>query len=437
MKYLFSLLVIAAFLGCSVHKVEVNQSVETIHKVQSDVEIYPQHIEPYVNNIQFSDVNTDEKKFLDKYYEPWSYIKPPESLKTIQWPFSSYTIKDAYGLNLQPIKQTWFDKMKLNANYGSFGSLNSYAITLKQVDLRSFTSDDPLFHDPTQAGEGFPFDYIQNSSIHTNEPLYLSHYSKDRKWVFVFSSYAAGWLHVEEIKTLNTNEIQKITKAKQIYIIRDNIDMYSKNGSFVTEGKIGVILPLLSEDANGLTLLAIGNEKKFTSVKISKEVASQKPLHLQSSNVIDISNDLLQTEYGWGGMFNQRDCSSTMKDFFTPFGVWLPRNSFQQKQVGKTVSLETLSADEKIATIIKKGIPFKTLLYRPGHIVLYIGTYQNEIMILQNMWGIKIIKDDGSFGREVIGKTVISTLEIGKELENVDEENLLINKITQMNIIME
>ena len=35
-------------------------------------------------------------------------------------------------------------------------------------------------------------------------------------------------------------------------------------------------------------------------------------------------------KYGWGGIDGGRDCSSTIKDLLTPFGIWLPRDSKDQ-----------------------------------------------------------------------------------------------------------
>jgi len=138
--------------------------------------------------------------------------------------------------------------------------------------------------------------------------------------------------------------------------------------------------------------------------------------------------------YGWGGMYGQRDCSSTMRDFFAPFGVWLPRNSSKQAQVGKVISFEGMSDKEKLATIKKEGIAFRTLLYRHGHIVLYVGVYNGKVIVFQNMWGVTTRKD-GKAGRFVVGRPVFSTLEIGKYLEFYDEKSSLLSHLTSMNII--
>jgi hypothetical protein len=44
------------------------------------------------------------------------------------------------------------------------------------------------------------------------------------------------------------------------------------------------------------------------------------------------------------------------------------------------------------------------------------------------MWGVKT-KKDGKSGRFIVGKSVISTLEIGKELKYYDKEHSILSKV--------
>jgi len=119
---------------------------------------------------------------------------------------------------------------------------------------------------------------------------------------------------------------------------------------------------------------------------------------------------------------------------FTPFGIWLPRNSYQQGRVGKIISLKDLDDEQKIKTIKENAVPFQTILYKKGHVVLYVGTYEDEIVVFHNVWGIKT-KQDGIEGRIVIGKPIFSTLKIGKEQPYYVEEAGLLKTISSMNII--
>ena len=145
-------------------------------------------------------------------------------------------------------------------------------------------------------------------------------------------------------------------------------------------------------------------------------------------------DDVSKTNYGWGGMYGQRDCSSTLRDMFAPFGIWLPRNSFQQSKIGKVIDLSSLTDDEKIGIIKEKAIPFQTLLYKRGHIVLYVGTINDEIIIFHNTWGIKT-KEVEKEGRVVIGKTIFSTLKLGQNQKNYDKEAEILRNLRSMNIV--
>jgi hypothetical protein len=169
--------------------------------------------------------------------------------------------------------------------------------------------------------------------------------------------------------------------------------------------------------------------------KIAKSIASQDVLKLNKKNLKAIINEVEKTNYGWGGIYNQRDCSSMLRDLYAPFGIWLPRNSSQQAKIGKVIFLKDKTDKEKVQIIKEKAIPFKTLLYKRGHIVLYLGTYNEKIIIFHNAWGIKT-KKDGVEGRYVVGKPVYTTLQFGRGLKDYDETSEILKNLISMNILI-
>ena len=404
-----------------------------------DLQYYPQDATAYAENI------SDKKNLLSvqqayeiHYFLPWSYSTPPKSLDEVLWPFRSYTAEKMFGANLQPLPQSWYDGMYDAANFSAYGTINRYAVTLQYANLRSFPTHKPLFKDPKIAGEGFPFDYLQNSGVHANEPLFVSHYSKDGGWVYVFSSYATGWLPVYEIAYIPKNYTQKWQEAKQLHITKENFAIKDTEGRFVFYGRVGMMLPIISIEAEHYVALSVTagpyGSATYTEVVVPKEAGRDVPLALNQTTLPDLANQLLQSNYGWGGLYAERDCSSTLRDMYAPFGIWLPRNSFQQSGVGKSIPLQDLSESEKLERIKEKGIPFETLLYRKGHILLYLGVYDGTVMVLHNVWAIKT-KSGETQGRKVIGKTVISSLKLGCEQPDYDEESGLLKNIESMNVI--
>lgn len=94
-------------------------------------------------------------------------------------------------------------------------------------------------------------------------------------------------------------------------------------------------------------------------------------------------------------------------------------------------------SEEKKECIVQEAIPYLTLLWAPGHIMLYLGTYHEEPVILHSLWGIKTWDLLQGEKRHVVGRSVITTLAPGKELPNLaGAKALLVNRITQMTYIV-
>ncbi|RKY52148.1 MAG: glycoside hydrolase, partial [Candidatus Neomarinimicrobiota bacterium] len=392
------------------------------------------------NVVDRTELKAIQNTYIQSYYRVWNVQTPPEPLEKIIWPLMSYTAGRRYGENLKLLPQEWFDTMIVNSNFENYGSLNRYALTLNFSHLRNFPTHKPLFSDPKKAGEGYPFDYLQNSAAHANEPLFVSHYSNDGAWVYVFTAYATGWLPSSSVVFLDEKQVIEWKESRHIRFTKEFYPLRDEDGHFVFNSRVGMLLPLLKEEKDSyvvkVSTIDAFNTPHFLEVKIPKSAAVLHPLLLERSNLAALSSEMMQSNYGWGGLNESRDCSSTVRDLFTPFGIWLPRNSFRQGQIGRVISFENLSNDKKVTLIKKEGIPFETLLYLRGHIVLYLGEYEGTIMILHNMWGVRTLID-GEEGRVVIGRTVISTLEIGKELEGYQSEKSLLSKLKSMNIITE
>lgn len=436
MRYFFIVFIAVFFTGCSIH-LEKSASVKDI----DDLQKIPQSVTAYLKNAdQNSSFYEIQKEYSRHYYSVWNMQKPKESLLSIKWPFVSFRAGKTYGENLQPLEQSFFDAMLESSNFNTYATINAKAVTLKEVNLRVFPTLRPLLKDPSLAGEGFPFDYLQNSTVHANEPLLVSHYSKDRDWAYVFSNFASGWIKTDSFAILEEEQTLSWQNAPQIAITKEGEPIYDKEGNFLYRSKIGMIFALIDEDSENYIVRSVSscqNQKPlFLESKISKNIASKEIMRLDAKNLEKIINEVSKTNYGWGGMYEQRDCSSMLRDLFTPFGIWLPRNSSQQSKIGSVTSLKDLSDEEKIKVIKEKAIPFKTILYKKGHVVLYVGTLNDEIIVFHNTWGIRTYKD-GVEGRVVVGKAVFSSLTLGKGLRYYDEKSSMLRTLLSMNIITE
>ena len=70
--------------------------------------------------------------------------------------------------------------------------------------------------------------------------------------------------------------------------------------------------------------------------------------------------------------------------------------------------------------ILKQGIPYLTLLWMKGHIMLYMGTYEEKILVFHNFWSVGPKDWMGSRERKIVGHAAITTLQPGMELYETD-----------------
>jgi len=429
---LYSLIFIVFLLGGCAEKSKVFKT-ETIH----DLIDFDQNISSYISNSFEGRYISTLEKFESHYFMPWNIEKIDISLKDAKWAYRAFNTKNSYGENLQPLQNIFFTTIDINSNFEKFATLNKTAITLRALNIRAFPTEKPLFMDPNQAGEGFPFDYLQNSLIAPNKPILVSHYSKDREWVFIESSFTYGWVKAADIAFVPFKYTELYKKAEKVFFVKEGIGIYDDK-NFLFRSRIGMMLPEITEDKKNFTVLAVSNYKisqpNYIKVKLSKDIVHHGILKFSKKNIIDIFNEVSKVKYGWGGMYGQRDCSSILRDFYAPFGVWLPRNSYKQSKVGKIISLKGLSDTEKIQVIKEKAIPFETLLYKRGHILLYVGIKNKKIIVFHNAWGIKT-KKDSKEGRFIIGKPIFSTLKVGSDLKNYDKTASILSNLQSMNII--
>lgn len=400
----------------------------------NDLERFEQSMVPYVeqNSVDKESLLDIQMTFDDRYYSPWYYTQAPQKVQDVTWPLRAF--RGGYGNNLVPVPPSWFEGMKNQSNFDAYGSLNKKAITLKWMNIRAFPTDKPLYKDPSKAGDGYPFDLLQNSSVNYNEPVFVSHTSKDGAWSYIFTNNVSGWVPSDGISLIDDTTSATIKKSEKVFIVEDNIALYDASNRFVAYSRIGMVLPLEREEGEYYYVKAVDANGTLKTLSLPKHAAHIGVSRFNKNDLISIGNQLLKNTYGWGGMYGERDCSSMIRDFMTPFGIWLPRNSASQSKKGEVISFAGMSNEEKLSLIKAQGVPFETIIYLKGHVLLYVGTYQDNVMVMHNFWGVRTIDKAGSQGRHVVGKAVISTLELGAELPDYDPSMKLLSRVESMNI---
>jgi hypothetical protein len=368
-----------------------------------------------------------DQRYNAKFFAPWMQSSVELSKGSRTWQFK-YAKEKTYRSDGQRIPKSWYKYEISNSNFKDSDTLNIPAITLRHTDLRLYPSSRGIYYDPSRAGEGFPFDYSQNSSVHINTPIMISHYSIDKLWVYSQTSFASGWIKIEDIAFTNFEFQEKFQNGDYAITVKDNLNLSDDNGE-ISLVKIGSIFPIHPKTKK--YLMAKKNEKGFARIaEITVndiDIIAHKPIKFNAYNLAYISKQLVGEPYGWGGKEKCRDCSALTRDFFSPFGIYLARNSRQQARQGSEfLSLKGLDVKTKKQLIIDNAKPFRSLLAVPGHITLYLGEKDGEPIILHNYWGVRL--NDGS--KRVMGRAIISTTQPGVERSDVRKRSMLINTLT-------
>jgi len=376
-------------------------------------------------NDNFINQNVSSRDYLNKYFRPWEANKVSYSKIEAMWGLS-YKFKKVYLENHQIATTKWFDKQIDNANFEEYNTLLKKAITLKNTDVRVLPTNEPMFYDPTKPGEGFPFDYNQNSLLKINTPIFVSHLSKDKAWAYIESGIVGGWVEINNIAFVNDTFIKEFKSLNYYVSVKEKFPIYDP--IFREYVKLATIFPKVYDKY----LIARSDENQnaqIVYIDLKDDEVEAFPLKFNTQNRIKIAKQLLDEPYGWGGLLNNRDCSSFTQDFFTPFGKFLHRNSKAQTSNGKYLDISELTNNEKKEFIKKNGIPFSTLVYLKGHIMLYVGVKNNEPLVMHNMWSVRLKNKWGKKYRHIVGKATITTLEPGNDLKDFDEDNSILKKI--------
>jgi len=395
--------------------------VADMKQIPQDPSFYADQIKPFSKSKQ----KEFDEKFNEKYFQPWSLSALDIPEQDFGWEIRFITKKPIYKAKGAIIPPSIYTKWIDNADYDHIDTKKYKAITVRHTNVKALPTSFAFFRDPKQTGEGFPFDYNQNSALHINVPLYISHFSKDKLWAFVRASYSFGWVKTSDLALVSSDFIKAFKNDHYAMAIKDNLRLYDGNKD-ISIVKLGALFPISEDQKYIVASRDAKGRAHIEKVKVNNPaIIAKKPLPFTPKNVSMLAKEFYGEPYGWGGSYECRDCSATTRDFLGVFGIFLRRNSSKQAEDGDRISINGLAKAAKKNKIIKDAEPFRSLLYVPGHVVLYMGEYKGEPVIMHTYWGIR--KKDTT--KLITARTIITSTEPGKERTDIREESKLINTL--------
>jgi cell wall-associated NlpC family hydrolase len=377
------------------------------------------------------------------HFSLWHQKQPFHALpERVFADFKRFSKNLGYGENKIKHTSAWLNNLRQNASLDNYPNALYPAITTRNTNLRALPTQGAHFNSPDSDSSGWPFDNLQRSSVAANTPIFVCHISADKSWAIVETSFAFGWMPVEDSARVDDAFIKRWESSRYVAITVNRTSILDTKGNFVLKASLGHIFPLLRETPEGMEILvAVADEDGNAVIKrsfVSHQHSAVKPLSFNYDNAAKIVSELRGETYGWGGLYGNRDCSAMTRDFFAPFGIWLPRHSADQvKEVGDYIELDGLTPEEKEKIILENGIPFLSLLWFSGHVMLYIGEQNGRALIFHNIWGLRKKDEGGVESKKIIGQAVITTLHPRCESDNIDQQQgCLLDRISAMNVLL-
>ena len=399
-----------------------------------DLTVLPQDAAAYLGADADKPLLSDQQaaghreRFLRMHYAPWDAPAVRTSVDDVRQPFLKYQRETGFGENLRPHSPAWAAGLLDQAELDRFASKHTVpAIAVRNGDLRQLPTNRVRFDGLEKPGDFYPFDTLQESAVWAGTPLRVWHLTRDQAWAFVECGFSQGWMDVRDLAYVSPESMTAWRSARPLAVVADGAAVHDEAGLFRFQAWIGAIFPAApAAGASGKTviLVPVADEHRravLMPAPVPAAAVAPWPLPATPRQLAALANQMLGQPYGWGGMYEHRDCSSMVRDLFVPLAMWLPRNSGEQARAGELTPLRDLPPDQRERAIIAKGVPWLTLVraVRASHVMLYLGRRDGRAIIMHHAWGPKVRLPDGREGQHVIGRCVITTLQPGIELPNL------------------
>lgn len=409
MKKIILIMFILVCLGCNKKEEEIMEPKYN----DSYIEIIPDNAKYYIDNLL-------DNKVILSLKEIEKYNKEIESKTTYLYDLDIKTLNKEDIINFinmytiptlpkydngKEITEKEINNILENRNIDNVPSTVKLkkGLVIRRTNLRSFPTD-ISFNDKINDNN---FDRTQETEVTVNTPVLIIHSSKDNKYFLVMTKTYVGWVKEDDIVIVNDNDYDYFTKTQNFVVVTENsikisdtiLDMGVKLPYNKTrERGYEVVIPIKDNEGNLLKKRIIISQDK---AHIGYLPYTKRNLYIEAFKYEGIP-------YSWGGKDTGVDCSSYVSNVYKTFGFIFPRNtSSQNTSVGKIISLEDKTKDEKLKTI--EEYP-GNLLYEDGHVLIYLDIKNDKHYVINASGSIlKVVEEelDTSYHLDRIKKLVL------------------------------
>ncbi len=293
-----------------------------------------------------------------------------------------------------------------------------FGIMLERAEGKVWPTTIPLMAKPNDN----EFDMGMASTVNLGDPVALLHTSKDRLWCYVQTENFTCWIPSSVVAFGKLATLRELAdRSMPLVAVGDKVPVYGNPDDPAAIGylNMGSYLPIRSIGNAFCEVLVPGRGTvgdlvvKRGYVRRGSDV-SVGFLPFTIRNVYDRLFILYGSRYGWGGMYDSRDCSAYVMDVFRCFNIRLPRNSQSQGKVGtRIIPLGEMDRTARIQSLrsLPGGI---TLLVMPGHVMVHLGEAGGRLYAISNVWAWREGKGEGVDVAHRLARVAVTDLVLGE-----------------------
>lgn len=321
-----------------------------------------------------------------------------------------------------------------------------YGLVVRRVSMRNFPSALRVF-----PGKGLQdFEQFQESTVFPGDPVAVVHTSVDGQWYFVMSPRYASWVEAAAIAMGTRDEVMAYAANTRYRVITgDKLrTVYTPEAPEVSETQLdmGLRIPLADlppdQPVNGqgpyeAWTLSLPTRAADGSLHLQPALLQRKLdsaadyLPLTRANLIRQAFKFLGERYGWGHLYNGRDCSGFVSDVYRSLGVQLPRNTGDQaKSPAWKHRLFGPEDNHEARMRALADAQVGDLIYIPGHVMMFLGRVDGEPYVIQDVGGLVFRDGEGKMRwtkTNEVSVTPLLPLLVDEKLSYVDAMTSLVS----------
>lgn len=297
-----------------------------------------------------------------------------------------------YLLDGKPTDTEYWKSLEANLNLEALTEriTTRFGFGITRTTLKRYPTDDKVY----ESGDSLFFDQMVQSDIQPFMPVAILHESLDGEWFYVIAYGYGGWIKKTDIALCNSRDewLEKQNPDDFIVVTGRELSLFDNPYCEELSGisvPMGTVIPIanirevpesIQERAgygNYIGKLFYRGEDgylldEYVLIPISEDV-SLGYLPYRQDEVVKLLFKYLGVVYGWAGDNDSVDCSLYVRQVYRCFGFEMPRAAKPQAELYCKENYDVAKTSLEKKKEILKAAPIGTLLYFPGHIMMYLG----------------------------------------------------------------